>query len=84
MRKKMAARVRVGWRKFKIVLCHKLHDLCHKTEHFLHGTYLGAVSYEAHGMYRWCALALLVVIVIAAVTGGVAAAGAVAETTEEL
>lgn len=43
----------------------------HKAEHAFHMTYLGLVSIEAHGKYRYAALALLVVIVINALTGDI-------------
>lgn len=42
----------------------KLHELVHKGEHFFHMTYLGAVSYEAHGLYAHAAQLLLVVTIV--------------------
>lgn len=41
-----------------------LHELVHKGEHFFHMTYLGAVSYEAHGLYAHAAQILLVVTIL--------------------
>lgn len=41
-----------------------MHELVHKGEHFFHMTYLGAVSYEAHGLYAHAAQVLLVVTIL--------------------
>ena len=41
-----------------------LAQLQHKSEHFFHMTYLGAVSWEAHGLYQIMAGVLLCVTVI--------------------
>lgn len=41
-----------------------MHHLVHKGEHFFHMSYLGAVGWEAHGLYRWFALALLLTIIL--------------------
>jgi len=35
-----------------------------KSEHFFHMTYLGAVSWEAHGLYAYAAQILLTVTII--------------------
>ncbi len=37
---------------------------CHKGEHLLHSLYLGMVSVEAHGYYRYAAGAAVVVILL--------------------
>lgn len=47
--------------KFKIPT--KLAELREKSEHFFHCTYLGAVGWEAHGVYKWAAIILLCVTV---------------------
>lgn len=39
-------------------------DLQHKGEHFFHGAYLGAVGWEAHGLYQIMAIVLLAVTVL--------------------
>ena len=44
------------------------HTIVHKGEHFFHMTYLGAVSYEAHGLYGQAAGVLLVVTIIGVFT----------------
>ncbi len=44
-------------------------ELVHKGEHFFHMTYLGAVSWEAHGMYAHAAQVLFLVTVIGVVVG---------------
>lgn len=49
--------------KLKLALPDKVH-LIHKGEHFFHMSYLGAVGWEAHGLYRWFALALLLTIIL--------------------
>jgi hypothetical protein len=36
----------------------------HTVEHFCHMAYLGLVGFEAHGSYRYAAIALLVVVVV--------------------
>lgn len=36
-------------------------ELCHKGEHFFHMSYLGMVTVEGHGYYRFAAAALLCV-----------------------
>jgi hypothetical protein len=63
------------------VAYHKLHVVCHKTEHLLHSAYMGMVAVEAHGYYRYCAGGAFVVIIIAAFIGG-GAAEAVEEVEE--
>jgi hypothetical protein len=40
------------------------HVVCHKGEHLFHSLYLGMVSVEAHGYYRYAAGAALVVIML--------------------
>lgn len=51
-----------------VKLRHKAHEVarivCHKGEHLFHSIYLGMVSVEAHGYYRYAAAAALTVIVI--------------------
>lgn len=44
--------------------------LAQKGEHGFHAAYLGAVAWEAHGSYRWAALACLVCVAIGAWLGG--------------
>lgn len=44
--------------------------LAHKGEHGAHAIYLGAVAWEAHGSYRWAALACLICVGISAFVGG--------------
>ena len=47
--------------RFKIPM--KFVELREKSEHFFHCTYLGAVGYEAHGLYKWAAIVLLCVTI---------------------
>lgn len=42
----------------------RLAAFVHKGEHFFHMTYLGAVSWEAHGIYAHAAQALFVVVTV--------------------
>lgn len=44
-------------------------ELVHKGEHFFHMTYLGAVSYEAHGLYAHAAQILLAVTITGVLVG---------------
>jgi hypothetical protein len=48
-------------------LRHKAHEIghvvCHKGEHLFHSAYLGIVSVEAHGFYRYAAGVTLFFIV---------------------
>jgi hypothetical protein len=49
---------------------HKLdHKVVHGMHHTLHCTYLGAVAYEAHGMYSYAAGGLLAVVLISLLAG---------------
>lgn len=41
----------------------------HRGENFFHMTYLGMVGWEAHGGYKYAAIALLIVIVVNLVNG---------------
>lgn len=51
----------------------RLHDITHKVLHSGHGIfhvlYLGAVSFEAHGLYGKFAFGLLVIAALGALTG---------------
>lgn len=49
-----------------------VHKLCHKAEVCGHCTYLGLVSWEAHGYYRFAAGILLLIIIIVQVIEHVA------------
>jgi hypothetical protein len=67
------------------VAYHKLHNVCHKTEHLLHSAYMGMVAIEAHGYYRYCAGgAFVVIIILAFIGGGATSAAEMAEEVEEL
>lgn len=80
-----ARKARVLLHKFQHALYHKLHGVCHKTEHLFHSAYMGLVAYEAHGMYRYAAAGTFVVILLLAFMGGGAATAAeVIEEAEEL
>lgn len=46
---------------FKIKVPTTVAELQHKGEHFFHASYLGAVGWEAHGLYQIMAIILLVV-----------------------
>lgn len=63
-------------------LYQKLHAVCHRAEHLFHSAYMGAVAYEAHGYYRYAAMACFAIIVVIACIGG--GAEAAAEEFEEL
>lgn len=45
----------------------RITKLAAKGEHAFHATYLGAVAVEAHGNYRWAALACLVCVLAHAI-----------------
>lgn len=52
---------------FKIKVPTTVAELQHKGEHFFHASYLGAVSWEAHGWYQIMAAILLGVTLIGTV-----------------
>lgn len=56
-------------KRFKLVMIRVIHKLGHKAEHFFHMTYLGLVGWEAHGHYRFAAIALLIVVIANAIAG---------------
>jgi hypothetical protein len=45
-------------RRIKFKMPKNMHDLHHKGEHFFHMSYLGAVGWEAHGLYQIMAIVL--------------------------
>lgn len=44
---------------YRFVVPRTIAQLQHKGEHFFHCTYLGAVGWEAHGLYQIMAIVLL-------------------------
>lgn len=78
-------KAKVMMHKVQHALYQKLHIFCHKTEHVFHAAYMGLVSVEAHGFYRYAAMGTFAVIVLMFFMGGGAAVAAEAlEDVEEL
>jgi hypothetical protein len=48
----------------KLLIIRVVQKMGHTAEHFCHMAYLGLVGFEAHGSYRYAAIALLLVVVV--------------------